>query len=72
MLVHSLVSDLQAIRLTEKDRARSRPVDLDMTVRAVCVLRVQVVLRTRGLLRANTMRHAVTRQTELCDAARDQ
>src|SRR3954452_12679056 len=31
-------------RLTEKYRARSRPVDLDMTIRAVSVLRIQVVL----------------------------
>src|SRR3954452_16482654 len=31
-------------RLTEKYRARSRPVDLDMTIRAVSVLRIHVVL----------------------------
>ena len=43
-----------------------------MTVRAVRVLRVQVMLRTGGLVRANTVGRTVTRQTELCDAARDQ
>ena len=43
-----------------------------MTVRAVCVLRVQVMLRTGRLLRADTVRVAVTRQTELCDTARNQ
>ena len=58
--------------LTEKDRTRPRSVDLNMTVRAVRVLRVQVMLRTSGLLRSHTMGHAVTGQTELSDAARDQ
>ena len=43
-----------------------------MTVRAVRILRVQVMLRTSGFLRTNSMGHAMTGQTELCDAARDQ
>ena len=58
--------------LTEKDRARSRAVNLDVTVRAVRILRVQVVLRTRGLVRADAVSRAVTRQTELGDAAGNQ
>lgn len=45
--------------LTEKDRTRARAVDLDMTVRAVRVLRVQVVLRTRRLIRTDSMSRAV-------------
>lgn len=58
--------------LTEKDRARSRAVDLDVTVRAICVLRVQVVLWTRRLVRADTVGRAVTRQAKLGDAAGNQ
>ena len=46
--------------------------DLDVTVRAVCILRVQVVLRPRRLLRPNAVRRAVTGQTELSYAARYQ
>lgn len=57
--------------LTEKHRTRSRPVDLDMTIRAVRVLGIQVVLRTCGLLGANTVSRAVTGQTKLRDAACD-
>ena len=56
----------------EKDRARAGAVNLDVTVRAVRVLRVQVVLWTSGLVRADAVRRAVTRQTELGHAARDQ
>ena len=56
----------------EKDRARTRPVNLDVAIRAIRVLRVQVVLRTGGFIRADTMRDAVARQTELRDAARAQ
>ena len=43
-----------------------------MTICAVRVLRVQVVLWTCGLVRSDAMSSAVTRQTKLCDAARDQ
>lgn len=43
-----------------------------MTVRAVCVLCVQVMLRTRGLFSTDTMSRTVTRQTKLCYATRDQ
>ena len=43
-----------------------------MTIRAVGVLRIQIVLRTGGLLRADTMRHAMTRETKLCYPARNQ
>jgi hypothetical protein len=43
-----------------------------MAVRAVRVLRVLVMLRTGGLVSAHTMRNAVTRQAELCYAARNQ
>ena len=57
---------------TEKDRARARPVNLDVAIRAIRVLRVQVVLRTGGLIRADTVRDAVAGQTELCDATRTQ
>jgi len=46
--------------------------NLDMAVRAVRVLRIQVMLRTGRLIRSHTVSHAVTGQTELCDAARDQ
>ena len=46
--------------------------NLDMAVRAVRVLRIQVMLRTGRLIRSNTVSHAVTGQTELCDAARNQ
>jgi hypothetical protein len=56
----------------EKDRARTRPMNLDMAIRAIRVLRVQVVLWTSGLIRADAVRDAVTRQTELCNAARRQ
>ena len=43
-----------------------------MTIRAVRVLRVLIMLRTRGLFSAHTMRNAVTRQAELAHAAGDQ
>ena len=56
---------------TEKDGARSRAVDLDVAVGAVRVLRIQVVLRTGGLVRADAMRDAMTRQTKLCYATRN-
>ena len=46
--------------------------NLDVAIRAVRVLRIQVMLRTRGFLRAHPVRHAVTRQTELRYAARNQ
>lgn len=46
--------------------------NLDVTIRAIGVLRIQVVLWTCGLFRADTMGHAVTRQTELGYAARNQ
>jgi len=47
-------------------------VNLDVTVRAVRVLRVQIVLWTSGLIRADTVSGAVTGQTELRNAARNQ
>jgi len=47
-------------------------VNLDVAIRAIRVLRVQVVLRTSRLIRADTVRDAVASQTELCDAARTQ
>src|SRR6185295_15357517 len=56
----------------EKDGTRSRAVNLDVTVRAVGVLRVQVVLWTGGLVRADAVSRAVTGQTELSYSARDQ
>ena len=43
-----------------------------MTVRAVRVLRVQVVLWPGGLIRADSVSRAVTGQTQLRDAARNQ
>ena len=43
-----------------------------MTIRAIGVLRVQVVLRTCGLLSANTVCNAVTRETKLRNAAGNQ
>ena len=46
--------------------------DLDMTVRTIRVLRVQVVLWTSGLIRADAVSGAVTGQTELRYSARDQ
>ena len=45
--------------------------DLDVTVRAVRVLRVQVELRTSGLVRSATVRGDVTRQPQLCDTTRN-
>jgi hypothetical protein len=56
----------------EKHRTRARAVDLDMAIRAIRVLRVQVVLWTSRLFRAYTVSRAVTRQTELRHATRDQ
>ena len=56
----------------EKDRARSRAMDFDMAVRAIRVLRVQVVLWTQGLVRADAVSRAVTSQTELRHATRNQ
>jgi|GEM_PF-4000881 len=49
-----------------------RAVDLDMTVRAVRVLRVQVVLWTGGLVGTDAMSRAVTGQKKLRDATRNQ
>ena len=46
--------------------------DLDMTIRAVRVLRVLVMLRASRFFRADTVRHAMACQTELTDAARNQ
>ena len=46
--------------------------NLDMAICAIPVLCVQVVLRTCGFICADTVRNAVTGQTELCDAARNQ
>ena len=54
---------------SEENRTRTRPVDLDVTSRAVGVLRVLVVLRASRLNRPDIMRHAVTRQTELVHGA---
>ena len=52
---------------SEEDRAGMRSVNLDVTGRAVGVLRVQVVLRACGLVRADAMSSAVAFQAELCD-----
>ena len=49
-----------------------RPVHLDVTGRAVGVLRVHVVLWTGGLVRSDTVSRAMTRQTELSYSAGDQ
>ena len=46
--------------------------NLDVAIRAIRVLRVQVVLRTGRLIRADTVRDAMAGQTELSDAARAQ
>ena len=43
-----------------------------MAIRAVRVLRVLVMLRTRRLVRADTVRSAMTRQTKLRYAAGNQ
>lgn len=43
-----------------------------MAIRAVCVLRVLIMLWTRGLVSAHTMGNTVTRQAELAHAAGDQ
>jgi len=45
--------------------------DLNMTISAIRVLRVQVMLRARGFLGADAVRNAVAGQTELCYPARD-
>jgi len=70
ILIHSMIQSPGSS--AEKDRARSRAVDLDVAIRAIRVLCVQVVLRTCGFICADTVRDAVTGQTELCDAARSQ
>ena len=41
--------------------------NLDVTIRAISVLRVQVMLRTCRLFSSNPMGHTVTSQTELRD-----
>src|ERR1041385_1171112 len=46
--------------------------NLDVTVRAVRVSRIQVVLRTSRLVGADTVSRAVTGQTELRNTARNQ
>jgi len=49
-----------------------RPVNLDVTRRAVGVLRVLIVLGTSRLNSPDVMCHAVTRQAELVDRAESQ
>jgi hypothetical protein len=46
--------------------------DLDVTVRAISVLRVLVVLRTGGFFSADTMGRAMARQAELAHPAGNQ
>ena len=50
---------------SEEDWTRSRSMNLDVTVGAICVLRVQVMLRTRRLDRTNIVSYAVACQTKL-------
>ena len=49
-----------------------RPVDLDVTGRAVRILRVLIMLWSSRLNGSDVMRHAVTRQTELIYCAESQ
>jgi len=49
-----------------------RPVNLDVTGRAVRILRVLIVLWSSRLNGSDVMRHAVTGQTELIDCAESQ
>ena len=49
-----------------------RPVNLDVTRRAVGVLRVLIVLWSSRLNGPDVMRHTVTRQAELVDRAESQ
>ena len=49
-----------------------RPVNLDVTRRAVGVLRVLIVLWSSRLNGSDVMRHAMTRQTKLVNRAESQ
>ena len=53
----------------EEDRTRTRAVNLHVTGRAMGVLCIQIMLRTQGLNSADSVIHAVTRETELRDGA---
>jgi hypothetical protein len=57
---------------TEKDGTRTRAVDLDVAIRAISVLRIQVVLRACWFVRAYAVGDAVASQAQLCNAARRQ
>ena len=46
--------------------------NLDVTIRAIPVLGILIVLRTSRLLRADAVRNAMARQTQLRDATRNQ
>ena len=55
---------------SEKNRTGAGSVNLDVTVSAIRVLRIQVVLRAGRLVSTDAMRRTVTRQTKLGDATR--
>ena len=46
--------------------------NLDVAIRTVRILRVLIMLRASGLVRAYTVRHAVARQAKLSDTIRNQ
>jgi len=54
---------------SEEDGTRVRPVDLDVTVCAVAVLRIQIMLWAGWLDCSNVVGNAVTGQTELWHSA---
>jgi len=53
----------------EEDWARARAMNLDVTGRAICVLRVLVVRRASRLNSTDAVVHAVAGQTQLVNSA---
>ena len=49
----------------EESRMRTRPVNLDVTIRAARILRILIVRWTSRLVGSDAVVHAVARQTEL-------
>ena len=54
---------------SEENGACMRPVNLHVTGRTICILRVLIMLRTRRFNRSNVMRYAVASQTQLINGA---
>ena len=67
--LRELTTQCAASFSSEKHRARTRAVNLDVTSRAARVLRILVVRWTSRLVCSDAMIHAVTRQTEMIHGA---